>query len=105
MYEEQPATIISQKGFNPDGIYIERGDEELLGRVIFRSRMLPKNHGYCSRNHASRTKEPSNSSSPPLTRRINHIDELAREQAKLMAGDNNNNRLYTIVIQPMLQKR
>jgi hypothetical protein len=33
--DEQPAIVISQKGFNPDGICIERSDEDLLGRVVF----------------------------------------------------------------------
>jgi hypothetical protein len=79
---------ISQRSINPDGI--ELGDAELLGRIMLRSRKLPKNNGYYSSNHVMINNERTKRMIPPL-KRIPDMDELAREQAKLMAADN---RLY-----------
>jgi hypothetical protein len=79
---------VSQRSINPDGI--ELGDEELLGRIMTRSRKLPKNHGVYVSNHVMINNERTKQFIPPL-KRMPDMDELAREQAKLMATDN---RLY-----------
>jgi hypothetical protein len=79
---------VSQRSINPDGI--ELGDEELLGRIMTRSQKLPKNHGVYVSNHVMINNERTERFIPPL-KRMTDMDELAREQAKLMAADN---RLY-----------
>lgn len=81
------APLITRKSIrhlSPSGI--ELGDEELLGRIMLKSRQLPKNYGYLCSNHVMINNERAKRIIAPL-QRVPYIDELAREQAILMAAD------------------
>lgn len=75
---------VSQRTINPYGL--ELGDEEMLGRIMIRSRKLPKNDGYISSNHVMINNERTKRFITPL-KRMPEMDEIAREQARLMAAD------------------
>jgi hypothetical protein len=78
---------ISQRHINPDLPELELGDEEILGRIMLKSWRLPKNDGYYASNHVMINSERTKKYIPPL-KRNRDMDEIAREQARLMAADN-----------------
>jgi hypothetical protein len=78
---------ISQRYINPDFPELEIGDEEILGRIMLKSWRLPKNDGYYASNHVMINSERTKKYIPPLQRNRD-MDEIAREQARLMAADN-----------------
>jgi hypothetical protein len=62
-------------------------DEEILGRIMMRSRKLPQHPGCFASNHIMINSERTRRLIPPLTR-CPEMDELAREQAARMASVN-----------------
>jgi hypothetical protein len=81
------APLIARKSIrhlNPSGI--ELGDEELLGRIMLKSRQLPNYCWYLCSNHIMINNERAKRIIAPL-QRVPYIDELARGQATLMAAD------------------
>jgi hypothetical protein len=62
----------------------ELGDEELLGRIMLKSRKLPKHSGNYASNHVMINSERVRGGIAPLTR-MPHMDELARKRASAMA--------------------
>jgi hypothetical protein len=76
---------VSQRFINNAGF--ELGDEEILGRIMLKSHLLPKNDGYYASNHVMINNERTKRYIPPL-KRMPDMDELAREQARRMAAEN-----------------
>lgn len=62
-------------------------EEEMLGRIILKSKKLPTSNGYLVSNHVMINNERVKRFVPPL-RRMPEMDLLAREHAKLMATRN-----------------
>lgn len=79
------ARNFSQRLINPNGIQLS--DDELMGRIMLKSRTLPKNDGYIASNHVMINNERTRLNIAPL-KRAPSLDEVAREHAKKMAQAN-----------------
>lgn len=75
---------LSRRLISPDMPEMELGDQEILGRIMLKSRKLPKNSGEYASNHVMINSARRKHYIPPV-KRMNDMDELAREQARLMA--------------------
>jgi len=76
---EEQSTIATIPG-------LELGDEEILGRIMLKSRKLPQNDGYYASNHVMINNERVKRQVPPL-KRMRDMDTLARAQAQMMANE------------------
>lgn len=66
--------------------YNETDDKKLLQKVMAKAKKLPQEPGKYASNHIMVNAERAKRNLPPL-RRERHMDQIAREQAKLMASD------------------
>lgn len=78
------AKNFSQRRINPNNIVLS--EEEMVGRIMIKSRKLPKNNGYIVSNHVMINSERTKRAIAPL-KRIRALDEMARAQAKIMAEE------------------
>jgi uncharacterized protein YkwD len=78
------AKNFSQRRINPNNIHLS--EEEMVGRMMLKSRKLPKNNGYIISNHVMINNERTRLSIAPL-KRMPVLDEIARAQAKIMAEE------------------
>jgi hypothetical protein len=83
---------------------VELGDEEILGRIMLKSRKLPKGSGVYASNHVMINNERTKKYTPPL-RRMPGMDELAREHARAMAEDQELFHTAPAVLQDALGKQ
>lgn len=82
-------------------VYNEVDDKKLLKKVMTKAKKLPQEPGKYASNHIMVNAERARRMIPPL-RRERHMDQIAREQAKLMAEENN---LFHIENPHVLKKR
>jgi len=66
--------------------YNEADDKKLLKKIMSKARKLPQEPGKYASNHVMVNAERTKRNIPPL-RRERHMDQIAREQAKLMADE------------------
>jgi hypothetical protein len=66
--------------------YNETDDKKLLHMVMAKAKKLPQEPGKYASNHIMVNAERAKRNMPPL-RRERHMDQIAREQAKLMASE------------------
>jgi hypothetical protein len=64
---------------------VQLADEDILGQIMLRSRKLPQHSGCFSSNHIMINSERTRRLIPPLAR-LPKLDDLARNQAALMAS-------------------
>ena len=64
----------------------EADDKKLLKKIMMKARKLPQEPGKYASNHIMINAERTTRNVPPL-RRERHMDQIAREQAKLMAEE------------------
>jgi hypothetical protein len=83
---------------------LELGDEEILGRIMLKSRRLPHNDGYYASNHVMINNERIKRQVPPL-KRMRDMDELARVQAQMMATEKSLFHAEPGVIQEQLGRK
>ena len=77
------AKNFSQRRINPHNVPLS--EEEVVGRIMLKSRQLPRNNSYIIGNHVMINNERTKLAIAPL-KRILALDEIAREQAKEMAN-------------------
>ena len=82
-------------------IYNEADDKKLLKKILSNCRKLPQALGKYASNHIMVNKERLKRNIPPL-RRERHMDQIAREQAQLMAEER---KLFQIDTPTDLQNR
>jgi len=66
--------------------YNEADDKKLLKKIMIKARKLPQDPGKYASNHIMVNAERAKRNTPPL-RRERHMDQIAREQVKLMAKE------------------
>jgi hypothetical protein len=90
------APLVVRRSFNSRGEHVhpnkhgagdpvQLADEDMLGQIMLRSRKLPQHSGYYSSNHIMINSERTRRLIPPLAR-LPKLDDLARNQAALMAS-------------------
>lgn len=78
------AKTFSQRRINPKNLPLTQ--EQLVDRIILKSRQLPKDSGYLASNHVLINNERIKRFVAPL-KRMRTLDELARSHARLMAEE------------------